>query len=301
MRESWATWLGVLLAILGTLGITLLLYLQSAEETRRKLVNAETFCPEKEGRKVWGIWRLEPPPAPGGIAIVIDATDSLDGKARKALRSYFGGEEYIDSLSDFQRVRVYALEESVGALETPSFDLCVPPKTVSPWLDNPRKRREKFEAQFKSVLVGIVDKLAQREEAEQSPITEMLGVMAEDNGRIIVVSDMMEHSPPVCSLYKNAGRHDYAAFMEKGCAKHADKLGDTHFDILFVTREKLRRLQNPSLVVFWRSHFAENGATVRFRPLAVVAASCDDTDDPLGCRACLEPDWLDNYEYCANF
>lgn len=302
-RETWLTWLGWLLTALGSAFIIGLLYVQSAEEARRSLINAETFCPEPEGKDVWGISRIEPPPAPGGIAIVIDATDSLDGKARAALRSYFGGEEYINSLDDFQRVRVYALEETLGALEIPSFDLCVPPnKTVSPWIDNPRKRREEFKEKFVSVLVGIIDELAQREEAQQSPIMGMLGAVAEDNGRVIVVSDMMEHSPPVCSLYKAAGRqHNYAEFAEKGCAQSADKLSGTHFDILYVKREKLRGLQNPSLLSFWKAHFKENGATATPRPLAVVAISCDDTDDPLGCRACLEPDWLENYEYCTSF
>lgn len=304
MRDSWlTTWTGILLALLGLLLISWILYVQSVEEARRSLVNKETFCPAPKGITVWGVKHLEPPTAPGGMAIVIDATDSLDEKARKELSSYFRSQEYIDSLSDFQRVRVYALEESLGALENPDFDLCVPPnKTVSPWIDNPRKRRAEFKEKFVSVLVNIVDQLARREEAQQSPIAGMLGVMAEENGRVIVVSDMMEHSPPICSLYQNAGRrHDYPGFVEKGCAENADTLRETHFDILLVSREKLRGLQNPSLVEFWTTHFEGNGATVNFSPLAVIAASCDNTSDPLGCKACLEPGWLENYDYCVNF
>ena len=303
MREALSTWLGWWLIFLALASMAWLLYAQDTEKARRSLVNAENYCPVAEGKTVWGFKRIEPPSAPDGVAVVIDATDSLDEKAREELRSYFGGKEYINSLSDFQRVRVYALEESLGALETPSFDLCVPPnKTVSEWLDNPRKRREEFEENFKNVLVDIIDQLAQREEAQQSPIAGMLGVMAEENGRVIVVSDMMEHSPPICSLYQNAGRrHDYPVFVEKGCAENADTLRETHFDILLVSREKLRGLQNPSLVEFWTAHFEGNGATVNFSPLAVIAASCDNTSDPLGCKACLEPGWLENYDYCVNF
>ncbi len=303
MRGAFLTnFFGVVLGAAGLFFIAALFFFQSVEKERRSLVDAKTFCPEAEGKTVWGIKRLEPPEAPGGIAVVIDATDSLDEKARKALREFFGGGEYLSSLNDFQRVRVYALEESIAAREKPAFDLCVPPnKTVSPWLDNPRKRREEFDEKFVGVLLGIVEELARREEANRSPIAAMLGATAGDNARVIFVSDMMEHSPGGCSLYKKGGEHDYPAFQKKGCAPQSEKLRGTQFDILFVAREKLRELQNPSLVQFWKAHFEENGATARFLPLAVVAADCEKTAAPPECKACREPNWPENYKYCANF
>ena len=300
MRASWLeTLIGIILAVIGLLSMLWLLYVQDIERNRRLLINTETYCPASKGKTVWGIKRLEPPSAPGGIAIVIDATDVLDEKARESLRSYFSGKEYIESISDFQRVRIYALAEYVGALEKPSFDFCAPPnKMVSPWLDNPRKRREEFEEKFVSVMTAEIDKLAQRDESERSPIMAMLGAISEDNDRVIVVSDMMEHSPP-CSLYTNAGRHSYSAFTRRGCIQGADKIRYTHFDVLFISREKLRGLQNSSLVEFWNAHFKENGATTKFRPLAAIAASCEKSANPLVCKACLEPDWLEYFDYCA--
>lgn len=301
--DVWKTWLGILLAILGFLVVLVLLYAQSAEKARRSLVDAETFCPKPEGKTVWGINHIKPPAMPGGVAIVIDATDSLDSAARESLSIYFDGEEFSNSISDFQRVRVYSLEESVGALEVPSFDLCAPPnKEVSPYLDNPRKRRIEFKEKFVRVLVEIIDELARGKEKSRSPIAEMLGIIAEENERIIVVSDMMEHSPPTCSLYRNGGRHNYATFAAKGCVKSAAQLGETHFDILFLSREKLRGTQNPSLVSFWTTYFKTNDATVTFRPLAIIAVSCNRAEDrPQECEKCLGNDWLENYEYCTRF
>lgn len=280
--------------------IVILLFFQSLERERRALVDINTFCPKSEGVTVWGFHRIDPPPFPGETAIVIDATDSLNLKVRAALKKYFNGDKYLSSLKDFERVRVYAMKEFVGALAEPSFDLCVPPnKNVSPWLDNPRKRREAFEKQFVSTFVKTIDALAQREEANRSPILETLALVSKDNKRIIIVSDLMQHGDK-CSLYQNGGRHDYNAFRRDGCIEFDDNLSETEIDVLFVSREKLQRLQNPRLIEFWKKHFESNGASAHFRPLEAIDSSCVDTHDASRCMECLTDEWVNDYNYCQD-
>lgn len=300
MKRKLENVLGVLLAVAGAAFLTGLFFLQATETARRSLVDTDTYCPKQEGITVWGFHRIEPPAFPGETAIVIDATDSLNDKARNSLQKYFGGEGFLSLLDDFKRIRVYALKEFAGALAQPNFDMCVPPnKDVSPWLDNPAKRREEFENKFLDVFKGIIDELAQREEANRSPIFETLQLVSKDNQRVVMVSDMMEHSER-CSLYRNEGRHDYNSFIQAGCAKPSDNLAGTEIDILFVSREKLKQLQNPKLIKFWEEHARRNYAPFRIRPLETIHISCGKADNFSECQSCLTDKWVDNYHYCLN-
>ena len=243
---------------------------------------ADDFCPSPETGKVWGIYEIPPPKILGSTAIIIDTSDALPSEVRLALREHFAGfninaadgvsaEEidifkevaFIKPLRNYERVRVYGMTERIGDFVVSSFDMCVPRhKGINALTENERKLWIKFIEKFRPVLSGVIENLAVRPEAKWSPIMETVHSTAAKHDRIVLVSDLMHHTPS-CSLYKAQG--NFANRDYSNCAEGAESLDDTSIEVLFVKREKLRHHQTKGLIDLWRSHIENNGGKFDIR------------------------------------
>ena len=240
---------GLVLAGVGLFILTGFLFVSHLEKARRGLILADSFCPVENSVKVWGFHEISPPTVPRKIAVVIDATDRIPAKQRSEIADWFQT-DFVHALDRFAKVTIYQLDEIINDA-APEFEKCAPPSEANPWIENPRIIREIFEKKFHSELLGVVESLASGDEKNFSPILEMADKMFGLYDEVILVSDLMHHTPEI-SLYKTVENITIPTRLQKN-------LRGKKLKVIYIIREKLKQHQNAELRAFWRRHLERNG------------------------------------------
>ena len=252
MKEWIKTTLGVLCGIIGV-GIVLTPFFFSEQtKVERSLVDPDTHCPVAKAKSVWGIHKVHPPMEGGRTAVLVDATDRIPALHRELIGNWFR-RDFTESLARFERVAIYEVRPhthtAMPMLNAPLFDKCAPPVQANIWIENPRKVREKFETQFMATMLHVVRLLASKEEAQWSPIVEMVGHLFEEKkyDQLILISDLMQNTPD-CSMYRRPSSCQESA----ACRPFSQRaLQDKRLRVLFLKRQKISSLQDGSVFSFW--------------------------------------------------
>ena len=262
-QETLKTAAGIVLGVVSVLILTAILYWSERERTARALIDVATYCPLYEPKKVWGVFVVRPPTIPRRTAILIDATDRIPKIQRIAIKTWFES-EFTRVLARFERITIYELQPKEGnaqpALEeAPRFSQCAPPSKANPWIENPRLVRQAFEQKFIATMLTVIEALASGDEKPWSPILEATGQIFEDHDRVILISDLMHHTPDY-SLYSSVGQsHSYTDYRIRVPTVSPTRLEEKRLDVLFLRRKKLEQFQNESLFSFWREHLEGQG------------------------------------------
>ena len=241
---------------LGVVGVAIcagLLFATSLEEGRRSLIVSGSHCPVENSVKVWGFYEIFPPKIPRKIAVVIDATDRIPMKQRGEIADWFKL-DFVRSLdmNKFANVAIFQLDEIISD-KAPEFEKCAPPSEAHKWVEDPKIVRDFFEKEFHNQLLVVVESLASKNERNFSPILEMMEKMFDSYDEIILVSDLMHHTPGY-SLYKNSNQ-DYKKFSRSAYAATISKnRQNKKLTTIYVIRNKLKQWQNKTLRGFWQKH-----------------------------------------------
>jgi hypothetical protein len=146
-------------------------------------------------------------PATGAIAatiILIDKSDPLSPAQVDAVRSEILGAR--DALKIGEKLKIAVLErDSVSGLANIRIwrGVCNPGLEANPLYQNPKLVRARYEDAFRAPLDRELDMLTTPGTAPESPIAEALAAAIEGdgdildsgNGRLLIVSDLLEHRP----------------------------------------------------------------------------------------------------------
>ena len=205
-------------------------------------------------------------------AVLVDATDSLSESQVKAVV------EEINALRDrialHEWVGIFVLNEDNLTLPAPEIALCYPGdrSTANPLIRNPELIQRQYEKKFQRPMESAIEQLAQAPPQSTSPIHEMIQAVALDRNfdstkkrRLIVVSDMLQNTPPEYSHYRDGA--DFSAWRNSA---HGRKFPEfsllcVEVEILYLKRtdDSARAAQNRGHVRFWEDYFAELGASVK--------------------------------------
>jgi hypothetical protein len=146
-------------------------------------------------------------PATGAIAatiILIDKSDPLTPAQADAVRSEIL--EARDALKIGEKIKIAVLERDAAsglAAIRVWRGVCNPGLEANPLYQNPKLVRARYEDAFRAPLDRELDALTAPGTAPQSSIVEALAAAIEGdgdvlnsaNGRLLIVSDLLEHSP----------------------------------------------------------------------------------------------------------
>lgn len=205
-------------------------------------------------------------------AVLVDATDSLSEHQVKTVV------EEINVLRDrlvlHEWVGIFVLNEGNLSLPAPEIALCYPgdESTANPLIQNPDLIQRKFEEKFQHPMEDAIERLAQAPPQATSPIHEMIRAVALDRNfdstkkrRLIVVSDMLQNTPPEYSHYRDGA--DFSAWRNSAHGREFPQFSllGVEVEILYLKRpdDFARAAQNRGHVSFWEEYFAELGASVK--------------------------------------
>lgn len=147
------------------------------------------------------------------------------------------------------------------------YAACSPgsPSEANPITQNPRMIEQAFQKDFYEPLKGTVEAALMSDEQPSSPLTEALYTIAdradfqpsEGNRRIVVVSDLMQHSDGF-SFYRIGA--DYDAYLGSKLAEQKPRMDHVEVVARIVPRQ-MYDLPMADVKAFWRAYFTEAGAT----------------------------------------
>lgn len=251
-RWNWPAFGGVAFGGVA-LAVVLALFLLRPDTVPR---DPETLCPEAGPSRV--------------TAILVDTTDRVGPTSRADV---LGRLDDLVASSQADEMMVAYETSSVageGALFPPRLTVCNPgdPDAANPLISNPGLIRRRLEEGFRRPLDGLFRELVGREQADASPLLENVQAIsvtlfarrayAETPKRLIVVSDLMQHSEHL-SLYR--ARLDYDAFDRSvGADALRTNLQDVGIEVLFVQRREHERFGDArTLIEFWERWFEGQG------------------------------------------
>lgn len=138
------------------------------------------------------------------------------------------------------------------------------PDRANPILSNPRMVADAFRKGFYEPLMAEVDKALEDTRQPASPLTEALYSVADRadfqsgmrNRRLVVVSDLMQHSDGFSFYRKGA---NYGAFRETDLAQDMARLEGVEVVARIVPRQ-MYDLPMGEVKAFWRAYFRDTGA-----------------------------------------
>jgi hypothetical protein len=204
----------------------------------------------------------------GHVILLVDKTDPFNFTQKQAFLQYLA-EFGRGRVKEGELFSVFALGEDFTGNARPVFEMCNPGRGEDKniWTSNPEKLRRLFDERFLAPMAALADQLAAETPAPQSPIMEMLQLVA-INGfrarnvagprRLFVVSDMLQNTQAF-SQYR--GDTDFAAFRETPMFQKA------RTDLAGVDVELAYLLNNPSRqtrrhLKFWEDYFEAMGAAI---------------------------------------
>ncbi|MEO0818630.1 MAG: hypothetical protein AAFX86_15160 [Pseudomonadota bacterium] len=138
------------------------------------------------------------------------------------------------------------------------------PDKANPILSNPRMVADAFQKSFYEPLLSDIDRALEDTRQPASPLSEALYSIADRadfqsgkrNRRLVVVSDLMQHSDGF-SFYRLGA--DYGAFRDSDLAQDMARLQGVDVVARIVPRQ-LYDLPMGEVKAFWRAYFCEAGA-----------------------------------------
>ena len=251
-RRRREIFLGVLtLALALTLaGGAVVLFFGTQDDT----LEPNTLCPES-GPK-------------GHVILLVDKTDPFNFTQKQAFLQYLA-EFGRGKVAEGELFSVFALGADFTSNARPVFEMCNPGKGEDKniWTSNPEKLRRLFDDRFIAPMGALADQLASETPAANSPIMEMLQLVA-INGfrarnvtgprRLHVVSDMLQNTAGF-SQYR--GETDFQVFRDTAqFQKVRTDLSKVDVEITYLLTNPTR--QNRRHLKFWEDYFQDLGAAI---------------------------------------
>lgn len=251
-RNRWQVLWGVL-ALAGALAIAgsaSYLFFRSRGTT----LDAASLCPASGPR--------------GHVVLLVDKTDPMNFTQKQAFLQY---------LAEFGRGRVregelfsvFVLGGDFTSTARPIFEMCNPGKGEDKniWTANPERIRRQFEDKFLKPMSTLAEQLQASEPAPDSPIMEMLQLVAINGFRtrdvegprhLYVVSDMLQNTPAY-SQYR--GDLDFPKFRDSLVfQKVKTDLSEVEVELAYLLNAPGRQTRRH--LKFWEDYFRELGAHI---------------------------------------
>ena len=251
-RNRWQVLWGILLlaAALAIAGSAAYLFLLN----RSDALDPGSLCPASGPR--------------GHAVLLVDKTDPLNFTQKQA---------FLEYLAEFGRGRVkegelfsvFVLGGDFKSTARPIFEMCNPGKGENKdiWTANPDRIRRQFENKFLKPMRALAEQLQATEAAKDSPIMQMLQLVA-INGfrarnvqgprRLYVVSDMLQNTDNY-SQYK--GDLDFPKFRDSlAFQKVRTDLSGVEVELAYLLNAPARQTRRH--LKFWEDYFRELGARI---------------------------------------
>jgi hypothetical protein len=200
--------------------------------------------------------------------VIIDVTDPLSESQRLSVRNKL--DSLRDDLEKFEKLVIYALDETNFASPEPIFSLCRPGtgQDANELYQNPKKIRARYDKQFGDPLDQLLLEVSNKKGAKVSPIMEMIRNVAytkdlaanDVRKRLIIVSDLLQHTKDY-SHYRT--KADYTKFSTSHFSSQVQApLLDVDVYIHYLLRPKNKQLQSAGHVLFWEQYIAHAGANI---------------------------------------
>lgn len=246
---------GIFGIVIGVVTVSFIVGLLVASNMNKPIaLNSDTLCP------------TDREPA-GSLAVLIDNTDKIPERSARSAQIYLS--KKINSLPENTLVSVFVMSEDSSSHIVPIISKCRPVdgESSSQLTANPAMLKRRFEEEFYTPLFATLNSLFDKEPSSISPILESLqSIWVESfqphsdnvNKHLVVISDLLQHSP-LYSMY--SGRPDYHSF-----AAQAEKQGQNSLSLkgveveLLVLPREVPVGTRADVVDFWQSVMVEKGA-----------------------------------------
>jgi hypothetical protein len=215
-------------------------------------LDAKTLCPAS-GPK-------------GHVVLLVDRTDPLSFTQKQAFLAYLA-EFGRGKVQAGELLSVFVLGEEVTSTARPIFEMCNPGQGEDKniWTSNPERIRRQFDEKFLKPMAALADRLQATAPSRESPIMEMLQLVA-INGfrvndvagprRLFVVSDMLQNTP-VFSQYRSGA--DFEAFRRTPLfPRIRTDLNGVEVELAYLLNTPERQTRRHAK--FWEDYFRDMGA-----------------------------------------
>jgi hypothetical protein len=204
----------------------------------------------------------------GDTTILIDKTDPFNETQILDIKRKILFEK--ESLQKHTRLSVFVINDKKIKVKS-VFSICNPgDKSDITNFDQklaPDFYQKQYEKKFEAPLNDVLEVLNLVEKADTSPIMEMIQHVSVSTfplekskfgNRLIIISDMIQNSPPVFSMYSS---YDFESFKKSSYYKkiNTDLRGASIY-ILKTRQPGFEHLQGENLIKFWQKYFKDMGS-----------------------------------------
>lgn len=199
--------------------------------------------------------------------IVVDATDSFNKtQALLAKKELFS---IIDQSPVDARFSLYVINTDI-ADKKPIIEICNPGdgSDKSELTSNKRRLLEQWTERFHDKITDDIDSLIDMNVANSSPIMETIKYASinslydsnSKNKRLIILSDLLQHSPSYSQYKKTESFEQFSGQAESSLL--LPSLDDVAVEVLYLYRIKDKNRQNRKHITFWEKFFAKSGGSI---------------------------------------
>jgi hypothetical protein len=206
-------------------------------------------------------------------AVLVDLTDPVTPTQAEALKNELT--KVRNGIPKYGRLDIYPLESTAKSVIRPLFAGCSPGsgRDVDNGLYGNRELADRlWQKEFASKVDGVLGRLLDMPEAENSPIFEAIqsvavtsfGTPIAENARektLVVISDMIQHTPEL-SMYQGAPSFNQFKMIQY-YLRVKPFLKGANVDVDLIVRETRRDVQKPVLYKFWVDFFAASDGYLR--------------------------------------
>jgi hypothetical protein len=248
------TALAALLIVASLLLVGAVAYFMYASE-RDKIVVNEQLCPVDGSVK-------------GHVAVVVDWTDPFTSQQRDALKDLIS--QIRRRMQVQERLSLFLITGNPEDAGTALFSYCKPldPDHVNPLIENERRLKDKWNAQFGKPLDDALAKLLQGSVAPFSPILEALDIMLWAHNfqgdlprrELVIFSDLLQNSATQ-NDYKRAAIPCALINTPLGQRLAAKNWSELRVTLHYWRNPQAQGMQGPRHLAFWTQLFYLLGAT----------------------------------------
>ncbi len=219
-------------------------------------VDPETNCPKDAATRY------------PSTVVLIDRTDPITPSQKRYLMGYI--EDLKGDFSLFEKVAIYPIDSTSGAVPIPLFERCNPgsPEEANVWFENPEQIRQIFEEGFSGPFNVALELSIADATAESSPIMETIQAVMSNHSldqritrqRLILISDMLQNVPAY-SHYRDG--YDFSGFADTAYSSRTDSnLVGVGVALVYLWRPDLSPEDVEKHLLFWEQYFRQNGGVL---------------------------------------